>query len=221
MPVHSCKERSHATSSAWISSRRLKIGLLHSASKSNTGISSFLSSAAFYRTSQKDVLNWQIVCFQVLPWRLPDRAVLMKAQLPLWGNAIMTPVPRVSKELQANERCSPTVQVFPEGIPSEFIVTDVKRWQTASTPPPKRRKEFNRTNKDITDWDIPATLSPTPAVGSHIRWLWVTQLSGQIVKPILSTLTPKSNDSHDTSSHLLACQTALLISSLQIKHQLP
>lgn len=134
--------------------------------------------------SQKDVLNWQIVCFEILPWRLPDR-VRHSFHYEATLSQLLWHVP-ISKELQANERCSPAVQVFPEGIPSEFIVTDGKRWQTASTPPPKGRKEFILISKDITDWDIPATLSPTPALGSYIKWLWVTQLSGQIIKPILS-----------------------------------
>lgn len=124
----------------------------------------------------------RLPCFQLLPWRLPDRAVQMKPLL-LRGNTVTTPVVcahfyRNSGRGEMWPRCASRPWRNSRWIHSN-ILSD--RFPTQG----KKDLNFTTTTK-ITDWDIPATWTVTPAVKSYFGWLRVTQLSRQVIQPILS-----------------------------------
>lgn len=182
-----------------------------------------LPSSEHHTNLSQDILNWQRARFQILPCRfLTEYSRWSHNFHEAMLSRLSWHVP-ISKELQANEKCSPVAQVAPEGTPGEFIVTYGKCWQTASLPPSKgKEKSTNKKQTEkITDWDITAALNLTSScqVVHRVTHGYSVIRTSYQANPF--ALTPSNNDSHDIYSCSLACQITLLISSLQNKHQLP
>lgn len=168
--------------------------------------------------SQKDVLNWQIVCFEILPWRLPDR-VRHSFHYEATLSQLLWHVP-ISKELpgkwEMQSRCASLPWRNSKWIYSNWWQTLTDRFHT----PTQGEKRIHPYKQRYYRLGYPSYLEPNSST-------WIIHqmtLSHSAIRTNHQanpfTLTPKSNDSHDTSPHPLVCQVTLLTPSLQNKHQL-